>query len=210
MSMEYLSTPLSWSQTRHIIQTNQLGKFKRSQEQLTKYREHRAKLKQQGISSLNKLLSDELGWVEVDKNYNILSPTAYALKPSSDKLFNHPDDIKITMNRFPYNFTSDITHLLVWTKLPIPNDPSSPIGDISPQTRQIIDTFLEKQFVRNHGLPKENILWFRNWSELQSIKQFSHIHVLIKDLKADKLREILQQVPCTLKEYEYSEASSKL
>lgn len=206
--MDFLHTPLNWYQAEDVIRNNELGKFKRSFEELTKYRQHRANLKRQGIPSINKLLADELGWVQVDKNYKIISKEN--LKAKSTKLLNHSDDIKITMNRFPYHFTKDIAHLLVWTKIPISNDPKSPIGDISPQTRRTINNYITKLFVSTYGIPQENILWFRNWTELQSIKEFSHIHVLIKALSHEKIQEILQfpNYPTALEEHQSLEASA--
>ena len=68
------------------------------------------------------------------------------INPKLNRLFIEPSDLKILLNDFPYNFDNGIYHLCIWTKFQIKPDPNSPIGDISPNTRKIIERYLSKTF----------------------------------------------------------------
>ncbi|CCH45081.1 hypothetical protein BN7_4659 [Wickerhamomyces ciferrii] len=192
--------PLNWKDVKEIIETNRLELLKRSKSCMQQYRDFKDDLSRRGISRTAILLGDDLHWAKVDSNYQILETY---LKPSSPKLLNSADDICIILNRFPYHFTPDIVHLIVWTKVHIENDADSDKGDISKYTRDLIDLYIDKTFVQNLGLSRDNIVWFRNWSALQSIKDLSHIHVLTKGLDEAQLRQILGTPGCPLNEEDY-------
>lgn len=104
-------------------------------------------------------------------------------------------------------FEKQVTHLCIWTKFRIPADPTSPIGDISKKTRQIIEKYLTKTFVEKYGIEWSDILWFKNWESLQSVKRLSHIHVLIKGLDQEMIEDMLYGpgVPLTIEELEQIE-----
>lgn len=169
------------------IETNHLERLKRSKSKLAEYKRFKDYLKENNISSTAILLGDDLQWAKVDSNHQILETYFEA---RSDKLLRDPRDLKIIENRFPYNFESNISHLLVWTKVPIESDPTSPRGDISTYTRKLINKYIWNTFVKGLGIPESNIIWFRNWHALQSIRELSHIHVLIKDLSPEQLSRI--------------------
>jgi len=184
--------------------TNRIDKFRRSPSKAEEYQRFKDYLKSNNISSTAILLGEDLNWAKVDSNYKILETY---LDAKSDKLLNHKDDIKIILNKFPYNFEPNVTHLLIWTKVPIEADPDCPKGDISSSTRKLINKYVQKTFVQGLGIPPENIVWFRNWRALQSIKDLSHIHVLVKDLPSEQLHSILNTPGAPLENSDYIEAA---
>lgn len=100
-----------------------------------------------------------------------------------------------------------MTHLLVWTKVPIVPDPSSSKGDISAYTRRLINKYIYKTFVEELGISETNIIWYRNWHALQSIRELSHIHVLIKDLTTEQLKQVKGTPGTLLTNKDYIEAN---
>ena len=80
------------------------------------------------------------------------------------------------LNDWPYGFDSGIKHILVWTRTPIAVDDDR--GDVTPESKRIIEDFVERQFV--HALAKEagisnekareRVMWFKNWVSLQSVR----------------------------------------
>lgn len=92
------------------------------------------------------------------------------------------EDFKILYNDWPYGVDSRIVHLVVWTKFDLPAAPitaEAPTGDLTPTTRRQINDFVDKTFVSACG--RENVIWFKNWSSLQSIHAIEHFHVMLFD-----------------------------
>lgn len=81
-------------------------------------------------------------------------------------------------------------HLVCWTKSPIPTLTNSvPAGDLTPDVRRIIEDFVERTFSRTLG--KENVLWFKNWASIQSVRSVEHIHVLVRGADGEFLRKVV-------------------
>ena len=113
--------------------------------------------------------------------------------------FTDPSDYKILLNDWPYGFTSDVTHIVVWSKIPIPEQ--KPEGHLTPETDALIERYVQRTFLEplRSARSKENIagnssdhqhdrvLWFRNWTGLQSVRGLEHIHVLVRDAPRDLL-----------------------
>lgn len=67
-------------------------------------------------------------------------------------------------------------------------------GDMTDEARELIDRFvrqmfvgrLEKVFPDDAG---ERVLWFKNWTALQSVRALEHVHVLVRDVSEDILVE---------------------
>jgi hypothetical protein len=101
------------------------------------------------------------------------------------------------LNDWPYGFDSGIKHILVWTRTPIAVDDDQ--GDVTPESKRIIEDFVERQFV--HALAKEagisnekareRVMWFKNWVSLQSVRGVDHVHVLVRDAPEDLLKQWL-------------------
>lgn len=146
-----------------------------------KYRAFKQEVASRGSTVVNEIIRHRLNWVKDD---------IPDLKPTSEKLFGNADDVFIITNDFPYNFEPSITHLVVWSKNIIESDPESEIGDVDDHTRKIIDRYVEKTFVEQLGLSPKNVVWFRNFPAIQSVRELSHIHVLIKDMKKEEFDQV--------------------
>lgn len=104
--------------------------------------------------------------------------------------FADPADYRVLRNDWPYGVTPDITHIVVWSKTPIATKPEN--GDVTDESRALIDNFVDRTFVQRlqkdrafEGIDgdvirKENVLWFKNWTALQSVRSLEHFHVLFR------------------------------
>lgn len=104
--------------------------------------------------------------------------------------FADPRDYKILRNDWPYGFTPDITHLVVWLKPPIPVEPET--GDLTPSSRKLIEDFVRKTFVERlarEGHIEDRVQWFKNWTRLQSVRGLEHVHVLVRDVPDKMIAE---------------------
>ena len=123
--------------------------------------------------------------------------------PSSDRAptfeFRNPhpfadaDDYCILKNDWPYGLAEGIHHLVVWLKTPISVKPET--GEITEAGREIVERWVDATFVqrimreggtsggslsREEAL--EKVLWFKNWTRLQSVRGLDHVHVLLRDI----------------------------
>lgn len=101
--------------------------------------------------------------------------------------FQDPSDYKILINDWPYGLTEGITHIIVWSKTPIATDEKT--GDVTEESRGVIEAFVRRVFVARLGGDAERILWFKNWVALQSVRALEHVHVLVRDVGNDILEE---------------------
>ncbi|EGV63954.1 hypothetical protein PSN45_003969 [Yamadazyma tenuis] len=184
-------SPYQWEEVVDIVRSNKLERFARSGPDSEKY----LKFKKQVVSDpqmsvFKYLLINQLQWAQ-SETARQLDDSQIVIKPKSTMLFVEPSDVKILKNDFPYNFAEGIHHLCVWTKFKIPVDPLSPIGDISADTRTVIERYLKKTFCEKYGIKWENLLWFKNWESLQSVKAMSHIHVIIQGVDEATVKSML-------------------
>lgn len=189
--LKILVNTLTWPQIKELVLTNRLESFARSLDEARKYRSVKEELAKSHKSLYKRLLCLQLGWAPKEWYEDPSVTDDIDIKPKSSLLFHDSDDVKIVPNDFPYNFEASVTHLLAWTKVPIEGDPLDPNEDISPKTRALIDLYVQKTFVEYLGVSREDVVWFRNWRALQSVRQLSHIHVLINGLSKEKLNEVL-------------------
>ncbi|EMG46929.1 hypothetical protein G210_2805 [Candida maltosa Xu316] len=183
--------PFSWSDIQFIIRSNQLEIFARSEQQTVKYHNFKQWLKDQNISINDYLLNHELHWKESDIRDQIHEVSdEYSVEYPEDLIFYNRDDISILYNKFPYYFDNNVKHLCIWSKLRIPVDKESPVGDISERTKKIIHRYLEKTFVEK-GISWDQIVWFKNWLTLQSVRSISHIHVILKDVDDEFIEKLI-------------------
>lgn len=99
--------------------------------------------------------------------------------------FADPRDYKILRNDWPYGMTPDITHIVVWLKNQISVDEQNG-GDLTFESRKLIEEFVQRTFVKRleseFADAKERVIWFKNWTALQSVRSLEHIHVLLRDI----------------------------
>lgn len=134
-----ISTPdtdyqvLMWEEVRSIIAKNRLDLFQRIPSDLRRYKAFTYKLSQQYGTVTNFILNQRLRWE---------SPVQPRGRP-----FEHPDDIKVLYNDWPYGIDKKIVHLVVWTKFSLEEDPST--GDLTGEARCQIDKFVSESFLQH-------------------------------------------------------------
>lgn len=154
-----------------VSETNNLSVLKRKPSDLRRYMDWTAKTKAEYGSMTEFLLQNRL-----PKEWGRLPFT-----PVSETPFADPSDYRVLKNDWPYGLTSDITHIVVWSRTHIPTDPQS--GDVTEESRRLIRNFVKRTFVDSIGPGGEDrVMWFKNWVSLQSVRALEHIHVLVKDV----------------------------
>lgn len=104
--------------------------------------------------------------------------------------FADAEDYKILLNDWPYGLAPGIKHMIVWLKTRLDSEPTR--GDMTPKSRQQVEDFIQTKFVdRARDLPgdHEKVMWFKNWTALQSVPGMEHVHVLVRDIPEDIIRE---------------------
>lgn len=91
------------------------------------------------------------------------------------------------INDWPYGNEPGILHLVSWTKSPIPSDDT--VGDLTPESREILERYIYETFIKDLGA--DNVLWFKNWASLQSVRSVEHIHILIRNYTPGFLAAVL-------------------
>lgn len=132
------------------------------------------KLKQQWGSVLSFVQHSRLHWDSIS--------------PSSAPLFTNPTDYKILYNDWPYGIDPNITHLVVWTKFLLENDPDT--GLLSPDYHELLESFVQKNFCGECGIARENVIWFQNWKSLKSVHALEHFHIMLYQAPQDFLKRI--------------------
>lgn len=106
--------------------------------------------------------------------------------PASTIPFADPSDFKVLLNDWPYATEPGITHIVVWSRTPIPVDSGK--GDLTPESRARIEDLVKRYFIDALGPGGEDkVLWFKNWVALQSVRTVEHFHVMVRDVDDDML-----------------------
>lgn len=114
--------------------------------------------------------------------------------PASAIPFGDPSDYSILINDWPYGLDPEIRHIVVWLRTSIATDPDT--GDMTPQSRAACEAFIKRQFVDRLGPGGEDrVVWFKNWVALQSVRALEHIHVLVRNVDDDTLKEWTREQP---------------
>ena len=108
-----------------------------------------------------------------------------------------PRDPSQPVSAHSFTHQSGIKHILVWTRTPIAVDDDR--GDVTPESKRIIEEFVERHFVytlaKEAGVSleqaRERVMWFKNWVSLQSVRGVDHVHVLVRDAPEDLLEQWL-------------------
>ncbi|CCX32814.1 hypothetical protein FPQ18DRAFT_322037 [Pyronema domesticum] len=163
----------TWEELKAIIEENRLEDLKRVPSDLKRYIawSHRTKKEYGSIQAF--VLKERLGWTD--------------LTWKNDTPYADEEDTKILINDWPYGNAPGILHLVCWTKSPIATEGEK--GDLTPEARRIIEGWVEKTFTQYLG--RENVLWFKNWKSIQSVRSVEHIHVLIRNYEEEWLNGIV-------------------
>jgi hypothetical protein len=139
-------------------------------------------------------VQERLAWTPRDPDQPV---SAHSFTHHSSVPFEDRRDYAILLNDWPYGFDSGIKHILVWTRTPIAVDDDR--GDVTPESKRIIEEFVERQFVvalaNEAGFSlekaKERVMWFKNWVSLQSVRGVDHVHILVRDTPEKLLEQWL-------------------
>lgn len=121
------------------------------------------KLKQQYGSVLGFIQQERLHWDSIT--------------PSGKVPFTDASDYMILYNDWPYGIDRNITHLVVWTKFLLDDDPDT--GFLTEEHHGLIETFVTKIFCTEQGISRENLIWFKNWRSIKSVHALEHFHVML-------------------------------
>ena len=123
--------------------------------------------------------------------------SGFSFMPKSETPFADPTDYVVLMNDWPYALEKGIVHLVVWTRTPLAVDDQR--GDLTPESRRLVDRFVSRFFVEKLGEGgEEKVLWFKNWATLQSVRALDHVHVLLRNVRKDVLEEWIKVPECHL------------
>ncbi|KAK8138370.1 hypothetical protein PG984_001750 [Apiospora sp. TS-2023a] len=155
---------LTWAEVRDIVATNRLGRFQRVPSELRRYLAYNWQLRRDHGSVMNFVLNQRLQWT-------------MHITPKG-KPFECPEhDIKTLWNDWPYGLDKRIVHIVVWTKFDLEEDPQT--LDLTDPARKDIDDYVDKVF--GSRLPRNNYIWFKNWSSLKSVHAVEHFHAMLFD-----------------------------
>jgi hypothetical protein len=178
-------TPHSWENLKHLIGTGQLDELKRWPSQLKAYLAWTAHVKEKYGSATTYLLSQRLFWEPVDDASGTMAFNVRNVVPFADL-----QDFTILRNDWPYGHKEGIRHICVWLKQRLPVDEH---GALSDEGRRMVEDFVEKEF-RNKANETERdskILWFKNTTNLQSVRSLEHLHILVRNVDQEVLKHWL-------------------
>ncbi|KAJ5234159.1 uncharacterized protein N7469_003327 [Penicillium citrinum] len=204
-----------WDDLQSIIARNDLAALKRKPSDLRRYLDWSAATKAQYGSIMNYICQERLRWSSLPESdattpasqspSSAPSPASVPDTPAAiqsgaiafrnPRPFADPEDYKILRNDWPYGLQPGISHLVVWSRTPIPVEDGE--GHLTDESRALIDDFVQRTFVdrlikdpqQRFEDPKSQVLWFKNWVGLQSVRALEHVHILTRDVPEDILFE---------------------
>ena len=171
------------SRSSHAPENNQLDLIRRKPSERVHYKAWCKDIIADYGSITSYMCEKRLGWIplagssaETDHLFAAQNPTPFA----------DARDYRILRNDWSYGaFSTDITHPIVWLKPRIVVEPET--GLMTKESKALAEDFVDKMFVetlRKDDGPgaKDRVLWFKNWTALQSVRGLEHIHVLVRDV----------------------------
>ncbi|QLG70614.1 hypothetical protein HG535_0A05550 [Zygotorulaspora mrakii] len=153
---------LEWQRVRELIRADKLEQLVRSEKVTEAYRKHKLEC------DVQQYVLENLNW----------SPSEVRrLNDEGVKFFSDRSLYTLTQNDYPYDFEPTIHHLIIWSKIYIPlyNDKN----EKNDKVEEELDNFVNEHIAK-FALPADDYIWFMNTSPLQSIKNISHLHLLVK------------------------------
>ena len=168
---------------------NDLSAFKRYPSQLRRYLSWSNEIKSTYGSIPNFVCEERLQWVPSRFRPDEICS---GLEPRNPTPFADVADYKILRNDWPYATPPDIAHLVIWLKTPFAV--SQPEGHLLPEGRAQIESFVTRTFVEPLEVAYENdggnrVIWFKNWSALQSVGGLEHFHCFVRGADEDLLKK---------------------
>ncbi|CAO2650537.1 Nn.00g018290.m01.CDS01 [Neocucurbitaria sp. VM-36] len=169
-------TPHSWSNLHHLISTHQLEELKRWPSALKAYLAWTAHVKEKYGNVMTYLLQQRLFWDPIEDETGALRFDVSNVVPFADE-----EDFKTLRNDWGYAFEDGIWHVVVWLKQRLPVDAE---GLLTNEGRSLVEGFVRREF-RERAEEKEEgskVIWFKNTTNLQSVRSLEHVHVLVRDV----------------------------
>ncbi|KIW62722.1 hypothetical protein PV04_10865 [Phialophora macrospora] len=177
--------PHTWDELKQIIAEHNLSVLKRWPSDLRRYIKWSTETKAAYGSVPNFVMKERLKWdplpsSQTGPKFDVRNPVPFA----------DTADYQILVNDWPYGLAPGIKHIIVWLKSRLESEPTR--GDMTPKSRQQVEDFIRSKFIdRVQDLPgeQEKVIWFKNWTALQSVPGMEHIHVLLRDVPDEIIRE---------------------
>jgi len=135
----------------------------------------------------NFVMKERLKWRPLPSSTPLTGPTFEVKNPVP---FADEADYRILVNDWPYGLAPGIKHIIVWLKRRLESEPVR--GDMTLKSRRQVEDFIQSKFIDRVKVSpgeQEKIIWFKNWTALQSIPGMEHIHVLVRDVPEDIIKE---------------------
>jgi hypothetical protein len=166
------------------LATNNLSILKRKPSDLRRYMKWTSETKAEYGSMTQYLLTHRL-------------PKTWGMPPFVPKSatpFEDPSDYRVLLNDWPYGLSPSITHIVVWSRTIIPTDAET--GDMTPSSRSIVEEFVKRYFADSLGPDGDRqVMWFKNWVALQSVRTLEHVHVMVQGVDKETLLEWTDERP---------------
>lgn len=175
------------------VARNDLAALRRKPSDLRRYMAWTSDIKTSYGSITNYICQRRLHWTSAS------SQDIAQIKYNNPIPFEDASDYRVLRNDWPYGLTADIKHIVVWSKTPIATKPEN--GDVTDESRALIEAFVDRSFVRRllrepafaalgkEKIREQNILWFKNWTALQSVRSLEHFHVLVRGIPDEIITE---------------------
>lgn len=175
-------TPHTWEDVHHLISTGQLDELKRWPSFLKAYLAWTAHIKAKYGSATQYILQQRLFWEPLN------STGSFRFELANEQPFADSADYKIIKNDWTYAVTEGINHIVVWSKKPLP---VNEVGALTEEGRSIVEGFVKREF-RDKACEEvegTKVQWFKNTTILQSVRALEHIHVLVRDVDEEVLKQ---------------------
>ncbi|SSD61899.1 uncharacterized protein SCODWIG_03660 [Saccharomycodes ludwigii] len=178
---------MTWYEIKSHIEKGDISIFNRTPDVAEKYHKHKENVTRKGSNLMEFMVKYKLHWDlnELQK----LSEKYPTDKDKIDAILSDKSLYTLIVNNFPYNFDHNVYHLCLWSKIYIPlyidveKDDSRDYYSKDPACQLKIQKFwqmnLAELISECGGSKNVDYCWFINYPNLQSIRQISHIHILI-------------------------------
>lgn len=171
-----------------LAAANDLGVLKRKPSELLRYHAWSTRTKAEYGPITKFVCNERLHWKPIHES----PETGLVFEYKDPVPFKNPDDYKILLNDWPYGISPEISHIVVWSKVPIAVQ--KPEGYLTPESTALIEAFVQRTFIdRLYAIgiaePQDCVLWFRNWTGLQSVRGLEHIHLFVRNVSQKLLKE---------------------
>ncbi|KAH6615237.1 hypothetical protein C7974DRAFT_61599 [Boeremia exigua] len=177
--------PHDWGNFRSLILAGELESLTRWPSQLKAYLAWTAHVKEKFGTATTYLLTQRLFWEPIEDPAGAMAFDVRNVVPFAD-----PEDFQILRNDWPYGHEEGVRHICVWLKQRLPVDEN---GALSDKGREMVEKFVDEEFRAKAGEDQRDtkILWFKNSTNLQSVRSLEHLHVLVQDVDDTILKQWL-------------------